>query len=67
MIPMSVTLGAWCILRIGYIEGLVRIIPNINVVFSAYPVTWLVSSLVLLWFVKKQNWKENTLKIAKSV
>ena len=67
MIPMSVTLGAWCILRIGYIEGLVRIIPNINVVFSAYPVTWFVSSLVLLWFVKKQNWKENTLKIAKSV
>ena len=67
MIPMSVTLGAWCILRIGYIEGLVRIIPNINVVFSAYPVTWLVSSLILLWFVKKQNWEENTLKIAKSV
>ena len=67
MIPMSVTLGAWCILRIGYIEGLVRIIPNINVVFSAYPVTWFVSSLVLLWFVKKQNWEENTLKIAKSV
>ena len=67
MIPMSVTLGAWCILRIGYIEGLVRIILNINVVFSAYPVTWFVSSLVLLWFVKKQNWKENTLKIAKSV
>ena len=67
MIPMSVTLGAWCILRIGYIEGLVRMIPNINVVFSAYPVTWLVSSLVLLWFVKKQNWEENTLKIAKSV
>ena len=67
MIPMSVTLGAWCILRIGYIEGLVRIIPNINVVFSAYPVTWFVSSLILLWFVKKQNWEENTLKIAKSV
>lgn len=67
MIPMSVTLGAWCILRIGYIEGLVRIIPNINVVFSAYPVTWLVSSMILLWFVKKQNWEENTLKIAKSV
>ena len=67
MIPMSVTLGAWCILRIGYIEGLVRIIQNINVVFSAYPVTWFVSSLVLLWFVKKQNWEENTLKIAKSV
>ena len=48
MIPMSVTLGAWCILRIVYIEGLVRVIPNINVVFSAYPVTWMVSSTLLL-------------------
>lgn len=62
MIPMAVTLGAWCVLRIVYIEGLVQVIPNINVVFSAYPVTWLVSSVILLWFVKKQNWEENTLK-----
>ena len=67
MIPMAVTLGAWCILRIVYIEGLVRVIPNINVVFSAYPVTWLVSASLLLWFVKIQKWEENTLKIAKSV
>lgn len=67
IIPMSVTLGAWCILRIVYIEGLVRVIPNINVVFSAYPVTWMVSSTLLLWFVKRQNWYENTLKLAKSV
>ena len=67
IIPMSVTLGAWCLLRIVYIEGLVRVIPNINVVFSAYPVTWMVSSTLLLWFVKRQNWYENTLKLAKSV
>ena len=64
MIPMAVTLGAWCVLRIVYIEGLVRIIPNINVVFSAYPVTWVTSSLLLLWFVKRQNWDENTQKVA---
>lgn len=67
MIPMAVTLGAWCVLRIVYIEGLVSIIPDINVVFSAYPVTWIASSLLLLWFVKRQNWDENTLKVAKSV
>ena len=64
MIPMSVTLGAWCVLRIVYIEGLVRIIPDINVVFSAYPVTWVTSSVLLLWFIKRQNWEENTLKAA---
>lgn len=62
MIPMAVTLGAWCVLRIAYIEGLVRVIPNINVVFSAYPLTWLVSSALLLWFVKRQDWDKNAKK-----
>ena len=67
MIPMAVTLGAWCLLRIAYIEGLVRIIPNINVVFSAYPITWVVSSVVLLWFVKRQDWDENIKKAMQNV
>lgn len=65
MIPMAVTLGAWCVLRIVYIEALVRIIKNIYVVFSAYPVTWITSSILLLWFVKRQNWDENIAKIGK--
>lgn len=55
MIPMAVTLGAWCILRIVYIEGLVRIFHDIFVIFTAYPVTWTVSSAILLWFVMKNQ------------
>ena len=59
MIPMAVTLGAWCALRISYIEGLVRIIPDIRVVFTAYPVTWFVSSALLIWAVKKEkSWQK---------
>lgn len=56
MFPMAVTLGAWCILRIGYIEGLVRVFHNINVVFTAYPVTWSVSAVVLISFLRHHNW-----------
>lgn len=67
MIPMAVTLGTWCVLRIVYIEGLVRIIQDINVVFTAYPVTWIASSVLLLWFIKRQNWDENTLKAAEKL
>lgn len=55
MIPMAVTLGAWCVLRIAYIEILVRFIPDIHVVFTAYPVTWTVSSILLLWFVSRES------------
>ena len=67
VIPMSVTLGAWCVLRIVYIEGLVRIFKDIRVVFTAYPVTWTVSTIILVWFVFRQNWEQNTLKVLKSV
>lgn len=67
MIPMSVTLGAWCVLRIVYIEGLVRIFKDIRVVFTAYPVTWTVSTIILAWFVFRENWEQNTLKELKSV
>lgn len=63
VIPMSVTLGAWCILRIVYIEVLVRVFHNINVIFTAYPVTWTVSSIFLIWFLCRQNWEENTKKV----
>lgn len=58
LIPMAVILSVWCAFRVVYIECLVRIIPNINVVFSAYPVTWIISSILLLWFIKRQNWGE---------
>ena len=66
LIPMCVILGVWCAFRVIYIECLVRIIPNIYVVFSAYPVTWLISSIILLWIVKRQNWEENILKMTKT-
>lgn len=59
MIPMAVTLGAWCILRITYIEVLVRIFHDINVVFTAYPVTWTVSSIFLVSILFTQKWGEN--------
>ena len=67
LIPMCVILGVWCVFRVIYIECLVRIIPNIYVVFSAYPVTWLISSIILLWIIKRQNWEENILKMTKTV
>lgn len=66
MIPMAVTLGAWCVLRITYIESLVRIIPDIRVVFSAYPVTWAVSASILLWFVLHQDWEKHSKKLYKN-
>lgn len=67
LIPMAVILSVWCAFRVAYIEYMVVLIPDIRVVFSAYPVTWLISSVILLWIIKRQDWGKMCLKMGKKV
>ena len=55
-IPMIVMLSSWCLLRITYITIIVRIIPVVNVIFWAYPLTWSVSSIVFIIYYFKGKW-----------
>ncbi len=55
-VPMIVMLSSWCLLRITYITAIVRIIPVINVIFWAYPLTWSVSSIIFIIYYFKGNW-----------
>jgi putative MATE family efflux protein len=52
-IPMIVMLVSWCIIRISYITITVKIIPDIRVIYWAYPITWTISSLAFLIYYKK--------------
>lgn len=61
MTPMFVMLSVWCVFRIIYISVFVHFVPNITVLFTAYPVTWAISSLCLFIAVKKLKWNENRL------
>lgn len=54
--PMFVMLGVWCILRVAYISIAVPIFEDIRVVFSAYPITWTVSSIIFLIIFLKADW-----------
>ena len=56
MVPMFVMLGAWCVLRVTYISIVVPIVKESWVIFSAYPLTWTVSSIVFLIFYLKSDW-----------
>ena len=56
MIPMLVMLGSWCVLRVAYISVLVPLIGKDWVIFSAYPVTWTVSSIVFVIFYLCTDW-----------
>ena len=55
-VPMLVMLACWCIIRVTYITIVTRIIPDIRVVFWAYPLTWTLSSCIFLLYYKKGNW-----------
>lgn len=59
MTPMIVMLAVWCVFRIIYITLMVRWIPNITVLFSAYPITWGISSLLFLIVLKRWDWTKN--------
>lgn len=55
-VPMLVMFGVWCVFRVAYIYTMVGIFHRIEVVFSAYPVTWTISSLIFLIIFLKSDW-----------
>ena len=59
VVPMVVMLMVWCVFRIIYITIFVRIIPDITVVFTAYPVTWTISTIIFLVSLRRRDWTEN--------
>lgn len=60
MVPMIVMLVCWCVIRVTYITVTVQFIPKIEVVYWAYPITWILSSAVLAIYYKKANWLQTT-------
>ena len=44
-VPMIVMLCVWCLFRVSYITVAVHYIPDIRVIFWAYPLTWSISSV----------------------
>ena len=55
-VPMVVMLVSWCIIRIAYITVTLRFIPDIRVVFWAYPITWAISVVSFLVYYKRSTW-----------
>ncbi len=55
-VPMFTMLVSWCIIRITYITIVVKLIPVIQVIFWAYPLTWSISSIIFLIYFLKADW-----------
>lgn len=56
VVPMCVMLVCWCMIRVIYITIATSIIPEIEVVFWAYPLTWTLSSISFTVYYLKSNW-----------
>lgn len=56
IVPMAIMLAVWCVLRVAYISILVPIVQAPWVIFSAYPLTWTISSIIYLIFYLKSDW-----------
>ncbi len=55
-VPMFVMLCDWCLFRVSYITVAVRLIPDIRVIFWAYPLTWSISSVIFLYMFLHGKW-----------
>ncbi len=55
-VPMFTMLCSWCIIRVTYITVILRLIPDIRMIFWAYPLTWFISSVVFLVYFLKADW-----------
>ena len=55
-VPMLVMLVCWCIIRITYITVTVALIPDIRVVFWAYPITWTLSGISFITYMSRGTW-----------
>ncbi len=56
VIPMLVMMAVWCVFRVAYITVAVRIAPRIETVYSAYPLTWSISTVIFLIYLKWGKW-----------
>jgi Na+-driven multidrug efflux pump len=57
-IPMITMLAFWCGVRVIYVTGILKIIPEFKMISWAYPLTWSLSSIVFLIILLRMNWEK---------
>ena len=55
-VPMLVLLGSWCIFRVIFVRTALLFSHDILLVYIAYPLTWLISSIVFIFLLIRGKW-----------
>ena len=56
VVPMSVMLGVWCVLRLIYVMSIMHFVGDIKYIFMAYPITWIISSVLYFLYYNYSDW-----------
>lgn len=56
VVPMLVMFGCWCVFRVSYIIIATHFIPDIRVVYWAYPLSWTLSSIIFMFSLLRSDW-----------
>ncbi len=58
-VPMITMLVCWCLIRVSYITVAVQLVPELETISWAYPITWSLSSIVFLIYFFVADWIHN--------
>lgn len=53
MIPLVIIMICWCVVRIAYLTITIQFIPSITVVYWAYPITWMLSTVIFIFYYRR--------------
>lgn len=55
-VPMFVLIGCWCVFRVAWVTITTDIFHNIIFVNLGWPISWLLSTIILVIYYRKANW-----------
>ena len=58
-VSMFTLLACWCLFRVTYVTVALRFINQLTTVSWAYPITWILSSIIFLIYLLKVDWIHN--------
>ena len=55
-VPMFIMIGIWCVFRVTYLTVVLHFFHYVQIIYSVYPLTWSLSSILFLIYFLKADW-----------
>lgn len=55
-VPMGIMAAVWCGFRVTFITIMAKLTSNLRFILCVYPITWFISSVLFILYLKKVDW-----------